>query len=363
MEEIKELLLTKKFKEAKESKDIDIIGQFGVGFYSAFMVASKVEVITKKHNQEAYKFTSDGKDSYTIEESKREGHGSDIIIYLKKDKDENFDAYLEEYKIRELVKKYSDYIRYPIKMKVKKSKPKLDKDGKEIEGKYDEIIEDETLNSMVPIWKKNKSEVTEEELNDFYKSKFQDYEDPLLSIRLDIEGKVNYRALVFIPSHQPYNLYSDNYEKGLALYSKEVFIKEKCPELIPDYLKFVKGVVDSDAFNLNISREILQSSPILKVIAENLEKKIVARIKELKDNDKEKFEKFWKNFGEHIKYGIYSTYGQKKDLLQDVLVFHSLLKDDAYISLKEYVEAMKKDQKDIYYISGSNLASIRLLPQ
>lgn len=353
----------KKFKEAKESKDIDIIGQFGVGFYSAFMVASEVEVITKKYDSPAYKFTSDGKDSYTIEEANRENHGTDIIVHLKKDKEENFDNYLEEYRIKELVKKYSDYVRYPINMLVTKSKPKLDKDGKEIEGKYDEYQEDETLNSMVPIWKKNKSEVKDEELNEFYKSKFQDYEDPLLTIRVDVEGKVNYQALVFIPSHQPYNLYSDTYEKGLQLYSKGIFIKDKCPELVPDYLKFVKGLVDSDAFNLNISREILQTSPVLRSIADNLEKKIIAKLKDLKENDKEKFEKFWKAFGEHIKYGIYSSYGMKRDLLEDVLVFHSYLNDDKYISLKEYVASIKEDQKHIYYIAGSSLESIRLLPQ
>ena len=353
----------KKFKEAKESQDIDIIGQFGVGFYSAFMVASEVEVITKKYDSPAHKFVSDGKDSYTIEDTERSEHGTDVIVHLKKDKEENFDSYLEEYTIKNLVKKYSDYIRYPIIMLVSKSKPKLDKDGKEIEGKYDEYQEDETLNSMVPIWKKKKSEVTDEELNEFYKSKFQDYEDPLLSIRLDIEGKVDYQALVFIPSHQPYNLYSDTFEKGLQLYSKGVFIKDKCPELVPDYLKFVKGLVDSDAFNLNISREILQSSPILRTIADNLEKKIIARLKELKDTDKEKFEKFWNAFGEFIKYGIYSTYGMKKDLLEDLLVFHSYLNEDKLISLKEYVEKMGKDQKSIYYISGSTLESIRLLPQ
>ena len=353
----------KKFKEAKDNKDIDIIGQFGVGFYSAFMVADSVEVISKKYDEPAYKFVSDGKDSYTIEEAERETNGTDVVIYLKKDKNEDFDTYLEDYKIKELVKKYSDYIRYPIKMMVKKSRPKLDKDGKEIEGKYEDYFELETLNSMVPIWKKNKDEVTDEELNEFYKGKFQDYEDPLLSIRLDIEGKVNYQALVFIPSHQPYNLYSENYEKGLQLYSKGVFIKDKCPELVPDYLKFVKGLVDSDAFNLNISREILQTSPVLKTIAENLEKKIIQKIKALRGQDLEKFNKFWNAFGEHIKYGIYSSYGMKKDLLEDVLVFHSYLNNDELISLKEYVEKMSKDQKAIYYISGSNLDSIKLLPQ
>lgn len=354
----------KKFKEAKDSQDVDIIGQFGVGFYSAFMVASKVEVISKKYDSPAYKFTSDGKDSYTIEEVDKADNGTDVIIYLKKSKEgEDYDSYLEDYRIKELVKKYSDYIRYPIKMMVKKSRLKKDKDGKDIEGKYEDYSEIETLNSMVPIWKKNKSEVKDEELNEFYKSKFQDYEDPLLNIRLDIEGKVNYQALVFIPSHQPYNLYSENYEKGLQLYSKGVFIKDKCAELVPDYLKFIKGLVDSDAFNLNISREILQTSPVLKVISENLEKKVISKLKDLRKNDEEKFIKFWNAFGEHIKYGVYSTYGMKKDLLQDLLVFHSFLKEDKLISLEEYVKDMKEDQKYIYYISGSNLDSIKLLPQ
>lgn len=354
----------KKFKESKEKQDIDIIGQFGVGFYSAFMVASSIEVITKSDNEPAYKFTSNGSDTYTIEEANKADTGTDIIIHLKKKTDDNnFDDYLEEYTLRNLVKKYSDYIRYPIKMLVNKSKPKLDKDGKEIEGKYEEYKEDETLNSMIPLWKKNKNDVKEEELNEFYKSKFQDYEDPLFSIQLNIEGKVNYQALLFIPSHQPYNLYSENYEKGLQLYSKGIFIKDKCPELLPDYLKFVKGLVDSDAFNLNISREMLQNSPAIKVIADNIEKKIVEKLKDLKKNDFDKYLKFWSSFGEHIKYGIYVSYGFKKDILEDTLIFHSLQQEDKYISLKEYVEKMDKKQKYIYYIAGSNLDSIKLLPQ
>ena len=353
----------KKMKDNKDAKDVDIIGQFGVGFYSAFMVAKSIEVISKKLGEQAYHFVSDGQENYTIEECEKEGVGTDIIVHLKKGNKENsYDEYLEEYRIKELVKKYSDYIRYPIQMMVTKSKPKLDKDGKEIEGKYDEYQELETLNSMVPLWKKRKSEVKEEELNEFYKSKFSDYEDPLLSIQLNIEGKVDYSALLFIPSHQPYNLYSENYDKGLQLYSKGIFIKDKCPELIPDYLKFVKGLVDSDAFNLNISREILQTSPVLKTIADNIEKKIVDKLKELKTSDFDKYLKFWSAFGEHIKYGIYSTYGFKKDLLADLLIFHSL-KEDKYISLKEYEDKMTKDQKYIYYASGSNLDSIKLLPQ
>ena len=354
----------KKMKDKKGQEDVDIIGQFGVGFYSAFMVASEIEVISKTISSKGHKFTSNGQDTYTIEECDKETNGTTIIIHLKKnEKEENYDEFLEEYRLKELVKKYSDYIRYPIKMLVSKSRPKLDKDGKEIEGKTEEYKEIETLNSMIPLWKKNKSEVKEEELNEFYKSKFQDYENPLQSIQLNIEGKVDYSALLFIPSHQPYNLYSENYDKGLQLYSKGIFIKDKCPELIPDYLKFVKGLVDSDAFNLNISREILQTSPVLKTIADNIEKKIVSNLKTLLTNDFDKYLKFWEAFGEHIKYGIYSSYGFKKELLADILIFHSLAKEDKYITLKEYVEGMGKEQKYIYYASGSNLDSIKLLPQ
>ncbi len=354
----------KKMKDKKGQEDVDIIGQFGVGFYSAFMVASEIEVMSKTISSKGHKFTSNGQDTYTIEECDKDSVGTTIVIHLKKNKkEENYDEFLEDYRLKELVKKYSDYIRYPIKMEVSKSKPKLDKDGKEIEGKYDEYKEIETLNSMIPLWKKNKSEVKDEELNEFYKSKFQDYEDPLLSIQLNIEGKVDYNALLFIPSHQPFNLYSENYDKGLQLYSKGIFIKDKCPELIPDYLKFVKGLVDSDAFNLNISREILQTSPVLKTIADNIEKKIASNLKTMLTNDYDKYLKFWAAFGEHIKYGIYSSYGFKKELLSDILIFHSLKQDDKYITLKEYVDSMGKDQKYIYYASGSNLDSIKLLPQ
>ena len=354
----------KKMKDKKGQEETDIIGQFGVGFYSAFMVADEIEVTSKTLEGGAHRFISDGKDTYTIEECNKENVGTDIVIHLKKStKEVDYDEFLSDYRLKELVKKYSDYIRYPIKMMVTKSKPKLDKDGKEIEGKYDEYQEIETLNSMVPLWKKNKNDVTQEELNQFYKDKFSDYEDPLLSIQLNIEGKVDYNAILYIPSHQPYNLYSENYDKGLALYSKGIFIKEKCPELLPDYLKFVKGLVDSDAFNLNISREILQTSPVLKTIADNVEKKIISNLKDVLQNDYDKYLKFWSSFGEHIKYGIYSSYGFKKDLLGDILIFHSLKQDDKYISLKEYIDNMDKKQKYIYYASGSNLSSIKLLPQ
>ena len=353
-----------KVKEAKEKGNIDIIGQFGVGFYSAFMVAKKIDVLTKTNAGPAYLFSSEGEDSYSIEEAEKDSVGTTITLYLKKSNDEiNYDKYLEEYQIKDLVKRYSDYIRYPIKMLCTSYKPKLDKDGNEIKGETVEVMEEETLNSMVPLWKKNKADVTNEELNKFYKDKFMDYEDPAISLFVSVDGKITYNALLFIPSHIPYNLYSENYEKGLQLYSKGVFIKDKAPELLPDYLKFVKGLVDSPDLNLNISREILQHSPIMDKIQENVEKKVVDKLKEVLKEDKEKYSKFWKDFGEHIKYGIYSTYGGKKDLLQDILVFHSLNKNDEYITLKEYKENMAKGQKAIYFVSGENLDAIKLLPQ
>ena len=353
-----------KVKEAKEKGDLDIIGQFGVGFYSAFMVASKIDVLTKTYDGQAYLFSSEGEDSYSIEEANKEEVGTTITLYLKKSsKEVDYDKYLEEYQIKDLVKRYSDYIRYPIKMMCTTHKPKLDKDGNEIKGETEEVKEEQTLNSMVPLWKKNKKDVTDEELNKFYKDKFMDYEDPAISLFVSVDGKITYNSLLFIPSHVPYNLYSENYEKGLQLYSKGVFIKDRAPELIPDYLKFVKGLVDSPDLNLNISREILQHSPIMEKIAENVEKKVIDKLKEVLKEDKEKYVKFWKNFGEHIKYGIYSTYGGKKELLQDVLVFHSLNNNDEYVTLKEYKDKMSKDQKAIYFVSGENLDAIKLLPQ
>ncbi len=353
-----------KLKEAKEKQDLNIIGQFGVGFYSAFMVASKVAVKTKTINGQGYLFTSDGQESYTIEEVDKEETGTEITLSLKKSsKEVDYDSFLEEYKIKNLVKKYSDYIRYPIQMLCHKSEPKLDKDGKPIEGEYEEKEVLETLNSMIPLWKKNKNEVSDDDLNEFYKSKFSDYENPLASLFVRVDGKITYDALLFIPNHIPYNLYSDTYEKGLQLYSKGIFIKDKCPELIPDYLKFEKGLVDSPDFSLNISREMLQQSPIMQKIAENIEKKIVDKLKDIKKTDFDKYVTFWKAFGEHIKYGIYSTYGAKKELLEDVLVFHSLNNEDKYISLAEYKEKMSKEQKYIYYAAGESLDAIKLLPQ
>lgn len=356
-----------KYKDSKDKKDIDIIGQFGVGFYSAFMVAKKVEVRTKGSEGKGYLFTSDGIEKYSIEDADLNqlipDSGSAVRVYFKDDTDAiKYSDYLEDSKIEDLVKKYSDFIRYPIKMNVTEQKPKLDKDGKEIEGKYDTVITLKTLNSMVPIWKKAKADVTDKDLNEFYKNRFNDYEDPLISLNLKAEGLLTYDALVFIPSHAPYNLYSENYEKGLALYAKGIFIKERCPELVPDYLKFCRGLVDSDDFSLNISREMLQKSPTLSKIATNIENKIVEKLKDLKKSDYDKYLKFFKIYGDHIKYGIYSSYGMKKDSLQDLLVFPSL-NSDKEISFADYKAKMNKDQKNIYYASGKTLDSIKMLPE
>ena len=353
----------KKYKEAKDSEDLNIIGQFGVGFYSAFMVASKIEVLTKTVDDKAYKFSSDGVKEYTIEEATKEDTGTEITLYLKEDKDdENYSTFLEYYTLEDLVKKYSDYIRYPIKLDEVIKTPKKDEKGEEIKDEYDEKVETKILNSMVPLWKKNKKDVTDEELEKFYKDKFSDYEKPFTSLFLNVDGIVKYNALIFIPSHAPYNLYSENYEKGLDLYSKGIFVKEKCKELVPDYLKFIKGLVDSDDFDLNISREMLQSSPLLRRIEDNIEKKILEKLKEIKNNDYNKYLDFFKTFGDHFKYAIYQSYGAKKEQLQDLLVFNSLLSETP-ISLKDYVSKMKEDQKYIYYASGKSLDYIKMLPQ
>lgn len=356
-------------KEKKENnqEDLNIIGQFGVGFYSAFMVAKNITVLTKKYDSnEGFKFESDGVKIYTIESNDTlKDSGTEIILTLKDNTDtEDYDKYLNDYEIEELIKKYSDYIRYPIKMEVTTKKEKLDKDGKPIEGEYEDVKEVKTLNSMVPLWKKNKKDVTDEELANFYKSKFNDYSDPLASLFINVDGVISYNALVFIPSHAPYNLYSENYEKGLDLYSKGIFIKEKCKELVPDYLKFIKGVVDSEDFDLNISREMLQNSPVLRRINDNIEKKVIEKLKDIEDTDFKKYIEFFKNFGDHIKFGIYSSFGAKKELLEDLLIFHSLnSKDDEFITLKQYKEKMKEGQKEIYYVSGKSLEAIKLLPQ
>ncbi len=353
----------KKFKDAKEKEDVNIIGQFGVGFYSAFMVANKLEVVTKTVDNEAYLFSSNGVETYTIEDATRDETGTTITLYMKEDtEDEKYSRFLDDYKIQDLVKKYSDYIRYPIKMQVSITRPKKDDKGEEIKGETETIIEDRTLNSMIPLWKKNKKDVTEEDLNEFYKSKFMEWENPFTSLFVNVDGMISYNALVFIPSHAPYNLYSDSYEKGLDLYAKGVFIQEKCKELVPDYLKFIKGLVDSDDFSLNISREILQNSPMLRKIRDNIESKVINKLKDIKKDDFDKYIEFFKIYGENLKYGIYSSYGGKTELLKDLLVFNSL-NNDKMISLSEYKDAMKEDQKYIYYATGRSIETMKSLPQ
>ena len=352
-----------KIKEAKEKNDLDIIGQFGVGFYSAFMVADEVEVYTKTLNDKGYVFKSNGETNYTIDECDIEDTGTKIVLHLRKDtEDEKFDNFLEDYEIESLVKKYSDFVRYQIKFNEIEKTPKKDADGKEIENEYDEKVVTKTLNSMIPLWKKNKKDVTEEDLNKFYKDNFSDYEDPLLSLNLNLEGVVSFNSLVFIPSHAPYDLYSQNYEKGLKLYIKGIFIKEKAKELVPDYLKFIKGLVDTNDLSLNISREMLQDDPRLRKMSDSIEKKVVGALKDLKNNDFDKYLKFYKLYGDHLMYGIYSSYGYKKDLLGELLVFKSL-NSEKDIDLKTYKDQMKEGQKVIYYASGKSIESIKMLPE
>jgi molecular chaperone HtpG len=348
----------------KDMKDSDLIGQFGVGFYSAFMVAKKVEVITKSpYSEVAYHWTSKGEEDFTIEETTKVSRGTSIILHLRKNEDEeNYDDFLEEYKIRSLVKKYSDYVKYPITMEREKTIPRLDADGKEIENEYDTITENETLNQMVPIWKKNKSELQDDELNEFYRSQYYDYNDPAFTIWTDVEGLLTYKSIVFIPSKAPQNLYSERYEKGLQLYAKGVFVMDKCKELVPDYLRFVKGLVVSPDLNLNISREILQHNRQLSKIQKNLEKKIINELEKTLKNDREKYLDFWKEFGVNIKYGIYDNFGMNKELLQDLLVFETT-NEEKPITLKEYIEKMPKDQKDIYYGSAHSKISLLASPQ
>ena len=355
----------KKMKENEEGKtsDIDIIGQFGVGFYSAFMVASKVTVETKSpYDDKAYIFTSTGEDTYTIDESNKETIGTEITLYLRDDtEEEKYSEYLDQYTIENLVKKYSDYVRYPIQMMVTESVQDPSTDDKK-EPTYHDETKLKTLNSMIPLWKKNKNEVTEEELNTFYKNKFNEYEDPFTSIFANVEGMISYNALLFIPRHAPYNLYSDKYEKGLQLYTKGVFIMDKCKDLIPDYLRFVKGLVDSSDLSLNISREMLQQDRQLQKIAVSVEKKILNELTSIKDNDFSKYVEFFKEFGVNLKYGVYDNFGAKKDQLKDLLIYHTTNQED-YITLKQYVEGMKEDQKEIYYASCKDKESALSMPQ
>lgn len=328
--------------------EIEIIGQFGVGFYSSFMVAKKVVVDTKSYKDEkAYRFVSEGTETYEIDEIEKDDNGSEITLYLRDNNDEeDYDKFLDEYMIESLVKKYSDYVKYPIKMEVEE----------------DDKFVVKTLNSMIPLWKKAKSEVSEEMLNEFYKAKFNEYIDPLISLHVNTEGMISYNALLFIPSKAPYDLYSEKYEKGLQLYTKGVFIMEKCKELLPDYLRFVKGLVDSSDLSLNISREILQQNRQLEKIASSIEKKILSELNKLKENDFDKYVEFFNTFGLNLKWGVYDGFGINKDKLKDLLIYNSI-NEEKMISLKQYVENMKENQEYIYFASSANKESVLAMPQ
>lgn len=357
-----------KFKnENKLDEDNQIIGQFGVGFYSAFMIAKKVTVISKAYGSDkAYRWESEGVDGYTITEDSKGSAGTEIILELLDDTDdENYSEFLDQYRIKSLVKKYSDYIRFPIKMEVTHSRPKDQTEEEKKEGKapeYEDYIEVETLNSMVPLWKKNKNELKDEDYKHFYTEKFFDYSEPLKYAHVKNEGNANYDALLYIPSKAPFDYYSKEYEKGLQLYSNGVLIMDKCADLLPDYFSFVKGLVDSDDLSLNISRELLQHDRQLKVIAKSIEKTISSELKKMLRNDREKYEDFWKAFGLQLKYGIYSDYGMHKDKLQDLLMFTSS-KENKLVTLDEYVTGMGEEQKYIYYAVGDSIARIEQLPQ
>jgi len=360
------------FKEAQAAKegkapaeDIDIIGQFGVGFYSAFMVADSVTVTSRAYGADsAYRWQSDGSDGYTIEPAEKDSVGTDIVLSIKKDgEEENYTTFLEEYTIRNLIRKYSDYIRYPIQMMVEKSRPK---EGAETEeGQPPEMetyMELDTLNTMEPIWKRAKDQVTDEDYNEYYKSKFGDFTDPAKVIRTSVEGVSSYTALLFIPGRTPFDYYTKDYEKGLQLYSSGVMIMERCKELLPDYFNFVKGLVDSQDLSLNISRETLQHDRQLRSIARNLEKKIKNELASFLKNDREGYEKFFENFGRQLKYGLYDDFGMHKEVLQDLVLFYSSM-EKKMISLDEYVTKMGEDQKYIYYACGESVEKIDMLPQ
>ena len=343
----------------ENAQDISVIGQFGVGFYSSFMVADKVEVVSKAFGDDtAHKWVSSGADGYTIEECDKEDAGTVITLHIKEDtENEDYSQYLEQYKIDELVKKYSDYIRYPIVMEMSHQVPDPDK-----EGEYITELSTETLNSMVPLWRKSKSEIKPEDYNEFYKSKFMDYTDPMAVIHTKTEGQATFDALMFIPQNPPYDFYSKEYEKGLQLYSNGVLIMDKCADLLPDYFSFVKGLVDSADLSLNISREMLQHDHQLKIIAKAIDKKIKSELTKMLKNDREKYEKFFKTFGLQLKYGVYANYGMDKDGLKDLLLFESS-NGDGYTTLKEYVGRMADSQESIYYACGENAEKISLLPQ
>ena len=354
----------KKNNEAKE--DIDIIGQFGVGFYSAFMVSDRVEVKTRAYgSDEAFCWVSEGADGYTIEPCEKDGNGTVITLHIKDNtEEEDYDKFLESYQIKHLIKKYSDYISYPIKMEeqVRKELPKAEDAPEDAEPEFVYENEEHVINSMVPIWKKNKSELTEEDYNSYYHEKFYDFNEPARVIHTSADGVVSYTALMFIPKKPSYDYYTKDFEKGLALYSNGVMIMEKCPDLVPDYFSFVKGLVDSADLSLNISREILQHDRQLKLIAKNIERNIKNELSKMLTDDREGYKEFFKEFGLQLKYGIYNDYGLHKDVLQDLLIYYSSSEEDM-VTLKEYVGRMKVDQDKIYYACGETIDKIKMLPQ
>lgn len=343
-------------KDLDDESEVDVIGQFGVGFYAAFMVAKKVEVITKKYDSDqAYRWVSENSDGYTIEKCDKPEVGTTIILTLKDNDDENnYDEYLEEYRIQKLITKYSDYIRYPIKMNVTETK--------EVDGKEEEVVENKTLNTMVPLWKRNKKDISEEEYNDFYKDKFNDYQDPLKVIHNNVEGTISYTSLLYIPAHAPMDYFTQDYKRGLQLYSRGVFIMDHAEQLVPEYFRFVRGLVDSQDLSLNISREMLQHDRQLQIIANKLEKRIQTTLETMRDKERDKYIEFYNAFGIQLKYGVYQDYGMYKDKLKDLLMFYSS-SENKLVTLKEYVERMDDKQDAIYYLSGESYDKIAKLPQ
>ncbi|MGM8212305.1 molecular chaperone HtpG [Virgibacillus sp. W0430] len=348
------------FKKENEIEDgHDIIGQFGVGFYAAFMVADVVTVTSRAlGSDEAYTWESEGADGYTIIQSDKQEVGTEIVLQMKEDtEDEKYEEFLEEYRLQEVIKKYSDFIRYPIKMDITKSKPKEDN-----EEEYVDYVEEETINSMVPIWRKNKSELTDEDYENFYKEKHYGFDKPLKHIHTSVDGTIRYHAILYIPETMPFDYYSKEYEKGLELYSSGVLIMNKCAELLPDYFSFVKGLVDSEDLSLNISREMLQHDRQLKLIEKNITRKVKTELKSMLKNEREKYEKFYDTFGRQLKYGVYSDFGANKKTLQDLLMFYSST-EKKLVTLDEYVERMPEDQKYIYYAAGDSVERLDKLPQ
>ena len=356
----------KKETENADDAELDIIGQFGVGFYSAFMVADKVTVISKAYGGEtAWKWESEGVDGYTIEPCQKDTVGTDVIMSIKANtEEENYDEYLAPYSLSNLIKKYSDYIRYPIRMEMEHSrqKPKPEDAGEDYKPEYEQVKEWETINSMVPIWQRPKSQVTKEEYNDFYKSKFGDWQDPILSIHVAAEGNFEYKALLYVPGQVPMNYFSTDFKKGLQLYSSGVMIMDKCPDLLPDHFSFVQGIVDTPDVSLNISREMLQHDRQLKVIANNIEKKIKSELVKLMKDDREKYQQFWTAFGMQFKYALMNAYGQNRDTIRDPLLFWSS-KENKLTSLKEYVDRMPESQEKIYYVCADSVEHASKMPQ